>query len=92
MSDAPLRRLSLDVPALLDEPYFGRGCCTVRAADAVADELRSWRRWVRRVEADECDLRFIVVLTEDAPIKSILGSLEFLGYPAEVVHSEAFRD
>lgn len=77
---------------MLERPYLGRGCCVVSAADLVADELRSWRRWVRAVEVDRERCRFVVVVSDDAPLTSMLGALADLDYPARIVHDERLAE
>ncbi len=84
VDDALRRRLTLDVPALVDRPYLtGSLCCAPAAADLVEGELRSWRLWVSEVHVDGEHGQVEIVVADDAPLDDMLEALDDLGYPAQ---------
>lgn len=86
MTGLAVRRLRLEVPALIERPHvMGPLCCAPAAGDLLESELRSWRVWVSAVEVSGDCGRVELVVADGAPLKDMLEALEDLGYPVQSI-------
>lgn len=76
--------ISLFLPDLVDQPFFGSGCCVVAADVVLQQELEAWPGVISaNVSADD-GYAALTVAASDIDLEPILETLESLGFPAQM--------
>ena len=84
ISQEPKLTATLSIPALVDQPFMGSGCCVIAADEAIQQELESWPA-VLSADVSSDTGEAIIALSDSADLDPVLEAVESLGYPASIM-------
>lgn len=82
---------TLSIPALVDRPFIGSGCCVIAADEAIKQELESWPAALSATVSANTGEAVILLAEPNADLDPVIEALESLGYPTSIKsnnHSE----
>ena len=79
---------SLSIPALVDQPFMGSGCCVIAADEAIQQELESWPAVLSADVSSDTGEAVIVLSDASADLDPVLEAVESLGYLASIMSTD----